>query len=157
MREGMFPTDLVRQAGALGMLGVLTPAEYGGTRMGYVALALVVETLAAVCASTALVVDVHVSTIIDPIQRFGSQEQKARWLPHLTSGQGLGAFVISEPEAGSDAAAIRTRAIRDGDTYLLNGHKTFITNAGQADVYVVFASTEPTAGKAGDFHLSGRA
>ena len=148
-REGMFPTDLVRQAGALGLLGVLTPAEYGGTRMGYVALALVVETLAAVCASTALVVDVHVSTIIDPIQRFGSQEQKARWLPHLTSGQGLGAFVISEPEAGSDAAAIRTRAVRDGDTYLLNGHKTFITNAGQADVYLVFASTEPTAGRQG--------
>jgi alkylation response protein AidB-like acyl-CoA dehydrogenase len=148
-RDGMFPRDLVRQAGELGLLGVLTPEEYGGTGMGYLALALVVEAIAAVCASTALVVDVHVSTIIDPLQRFGSLEQKTRWLPRLTSGESLGAFVVSEPEAGSDAAAIRTRAVCDGDTYVLNGHKTFITNAGKADVYLVFASTEPAAGSRG--------
>ncbi|GIX48802.1 MAG: acyl-CoA dehydrogenase [Candidatus Tectimicrobiota bacterium] len=144
-----FPATLVRQAGALGLLGILTPPEYGGTRMGYLALALVVEALAAACASTALVIDVHVSTVIDPLQRFGLPEQKARWLPAMSRGERLGAFVLSEPEAGSDAAAIRTRAVRDGDTYVLDGHKTFITNAGQADVYVVFAKTAPQAGSRG--------
>ena len=148
-RDGVFPDDILRQAGTLGLLGVLTPAEYGGARMGYLALALVVETLAAVCASTAMVVDVHVSTVIDPLQRFASPEQKARWLPDLTQGKQLGAFAISEPEAGSDIAAIRTRAVRKGDTYVLNGHKTFITNADKANLYIVFASTEPSAGSRG--------
>ncbi len=148
-REARFPMALMRQAGDLGLLGMLTAPEYGGNRMGYIALALVVETLAAACATTAFVFDVQVTTIIDPLQRFGTTAQSARWLPGLSNGTLLGAFVITEPEAGSDAAAMRTRAERDGDAYVLNGQKTFITNAGLADLYLVFARTQPGAGSRG--------
>jgi alkylation response protein AidB-like acyl-CoA dehydrogenase len=140
-REHRFPQEAVRAAAEAGLLGVLIPREYGGAGLDALAFALCIEELAQACASTSVIVDVHTSVGSEPILLFGTEEQKRRWLPRLASGELLGAFALTEPASGSDAASLKTSARRNGKGYVLNGTKVFITNIGHAGVYVVFART----------------
>jgi alkylation response protein AidB-like acyl-CoA dehydrogenase len=148
-RSGQFPRDLVAAMGEMGLMGVCLPEEYGGAGQSYVLFAMIVEELCAACASTGLALDVNISLCAEPIWRFGNEKQKRIFLEPLASGKKLGALAMTEPEAGSDAAGIRTSAVRSGDTYILNGTKTFITNGGVADTYVVTAVTDRAAGHKG--------
>jgi alkylation response protein AidB-like acyl-CoA dehydrogenase len=132
----------------LGLTALYPPEEYGGTAVGRLMGALVFEELAKGCASTAIYVSVH-NMVASIINDFGSEEQKKKWLPSLCRGEKLGAFALTEPNAGSDAASIQTRATKSGDTYILNGTKLFITSGGEADMYVVYVKTNPAKGAKG--------
>jgi len=140
-RDHRFPEESVRAVTEAGLMGVLIPREYGGAGLDALAFAICIEELAQACASTAVIVDVHTSVGTEPILLFGDEEQKRRWLPRLASGELLGAFALTEPASGSDAAALQTSARRNGSGYVLNGTKVFITNIGRAGLYVVFART----------------
>src|SRR6059036_2388679 len=129
-RTKAFPYDIVRQLGDLGLMGIPFPEEYGGGGGDTLAYALAVEELTRVDSSVAITLCAHTSLGTQPIYLFGSEEQKQEWLPQLTSGQKLGAFGLTEPEAGSDAGNTRTRAVRDNGDWVVNGAKQFITNAG---------------------------
>src|SRR5436853_2244961 len=144
-----FPRDLVDKAARLGLLGVLVPDAYGGAGLDHVSFAIFVEEVARFCASTAVILDVHTSVGTEPIVLFGSEAQKRRWLPDLAQGTTLAAFALTEPEAGSDAAHLKTTAVRRNGGYTLNGTKIFITNAGQAGLYTLMAATRPGAGADG--------
>jgi alkylation response protein AidB-like acyl-CoA dehydrogenase len=148
-QSGEFPRDLVDKAASLGLLGMLVPEAYGGAGLDHLAFAIFVEEVARFCASTAVIVDVHNSVGSEPIVLFGSEEQKRRWLPDLALGKKLAAFALTEPDAGSDAAHLKTSATRRDGGYLLHGTKIFITNAGEAGLYVVMASTRPGSGADG--------
>jgi len=148
-REHRFPHEAVQAATQSGLMGVLIPQEYGGAGLDALAFALCIEELATACASTAVIVDVHNSVGTEPILLFGDEQQKRTWLPRLATGELLGAFALSEPSSGSDAASLKTTARRDGGGYVLNGTKVFITNIGRAGLYIVFArsgSDERAAG-----------
>ncbi len=140
-RDHRFPDEAIEAAAEAGLLGVLIPREYGGVGLDAVAFAVCIEELAQACASTSVIVDVHTSVGSEPILLFGSEEQKRRWLPPMASGELLGAFALTEPSSGSDAASLKTSARRHGDGYVLNGTKVFITNIGHAGLYIVFART----------------
>jgi len=140
-REHRFPEHAIAGARDLDLLGILVPPEYGGAGLDHLAFTLCIEELAAACASTAVIVDVHNSVACEPILLFGSDEQKRRWLPALARGELLGAFALTEPGSGSDAAALKTSARRYGSEYVLTGTKVFITNVGRAGMYIVFART----------------
>jgi alkylation response protein AidB-like acyl-CoA dehydrogenase len=140
-REHRFPEEAVRAVTEAGLMGVLIPRAYGGAGLDAIAFAIVIEELAQACASTAVIVDVHTSVGTEPILLFGDDEQKRRWLPRLATGEILGAFALTEPASGSDAASLKASARRDGGAYVLNGTKVFITNIGRAGLYVVFART----------------
>jgi alkylation response protein AidB-like acyl-CoA dehydrogenase len=140
-REHRFPEAAIAGARDLDLLGILVPPEYGGAGLDHLAFAICIEELAAACASTAVIVDVHNSVGCEPILLFGTDAQKRRWLPPLAAGEILGAFALTEPASGSDAAALKTSARRYGDEYVLTGTKVFITNAGRAGLYIVFART----------------
>ena len=140
-REHRFPDEAIAAARAAGLLGVLIPREYGGAGLDAIAFAVCIEELAQACASTSVIVDVHTSVGSEPILLFGTEEQKRKWLPPLASGEVLGAFALTEPSSGSDAASLKTSARRQGGEYVLNGTKIFITNIGRAGLYVVFART----------------
>jgi alkylation response protein AidB-like acyl-CoA dehydrogenase len=144
-----FPRDLVDKAARLGLLGMLVPDAYSGAGLDHVAFAIFVEEVARYSASTAGILDVHASVGTEPIVLFGNEEQKRRWLPDLATGKKLAAFALTEPEAGSDAAQLKTTASRRNGRYLLNGTKIFITNAGEAQLYVVMATTRPGSGADG--------
>jgi alkylation response protein AidB-like acyl-CoA dehydrogenase len=145
---GEYPADLVAKMSELGIMGLCLPEEYGGLGLSYILFALAIEELCAACATTGLVVDVNISLGAEPIWMFGTEEQKQRWLPAMCSGERLGALAITEPGAGSDAAGIKTTAVRDGDYYIINGSKTFITLGGVAHTYVTSTLTNPElAGK----------
>jgi len=148
-RDHRFPEEAVRAAAEAGLLGVLIPREYGGAGLDALAFAICIEELAQACASTSVIVDVHTSVGSEPILLFGNEEQKRTWLPRLASGELLGAFALTEPAAGSDAASLQATARRTGDGYVLNGTKIFITNVGHAGVYVVFARSGPEERAAG--------
>jgi alkylation response protein AidB-like acyl-CoA dehydrogenase len=148
-RTGAFPRDLVQQMAELGLMGVCLPEEYGGSGQSFVLFALIIEELCAACASTGLILDVTVTLCAESILAFGTEEQKQRFLVPLAAGEQLGALAMTEPGAGSDAAGIATTAVRSGDHYVLNGTKTFITNGGEADVYIVTTVTDRTAGHRG--------
>ncbi|TMC73151.1 MAG: acyl-CoA dehydrogenase [Chloroflexi bacterium] len=148
-REHRFPEEAIDAARAAGLLGVLIPREYGGAGLDAIAFAVCIEELAQACASTSVIVDVHTSVGSEPILLFGNEEQKRRWLPELASGELLGAFALTEPASGSDAASLKTTARRNGEGYVLNGTKVFITNIGRAGLYVVFARTGPDEKAAG--------
>ncbi len=148
-RTGQFPWDLVKQMGELGLMGVCLPEEYGGAGQSYVLFAMIVEELCAACASTGLILDVNISLCAEPLLLFGTEEQKKRFLTPLATGEKLGALAMTEPGAGSDAAGIQTMAVRQDEHYVLNGTKTFITNGGVADTYVVTAVTDREAGHRG--------
>jgi alkylation response protein AidB-like acyl-CoA dehydrogenase len=146
---GEFPWDLVKEMGELGLMGVCLPEEYGGAGQSYVLFAMIVEELCTACATTGLILDVNISLCAEPILMFGTADQKRQFLTPLATGQKLGALAMTEPGAGSDAASIKTTAVRKGDHYVLNGTKTFITNGGVADTYVVTAVTDKEAGHRG--------
>jgi len=144
-----FPAENIRKMAELGLLGLPYPEKYGGGGGDYLSYAIAVEEVARACGSTALIYAAHVSLGCGPIYYFGTEEQKQRWLPHLCSGKGLGAFGLTEPEAGSDAGSTRTIAVRDGGAYVLNGSKMWITSGAIADVVVATAKTDPSAGTRG--------
>jgi alkylation response protein AidB-like acyl-CoA dehydrogenase len=147
-RQHRFPSEAVEGAARLNLMGMLVPVEYGGAGLDHLAFTICVEELARACASTAVIVDVHNSVATEPIVLFGSEEQKRTWLPRLASAEVLGAFALSEPASGSDAAALETVARRDGREWVLSGRKVFITNAGRAGMYLVFARTGPPDSRA---------
>jgi len=146
---GEFPWEVIRKMADLGFLGVPFPEEYGGAGMDTLAFAILIEETARVCASTAITLAAHISLCAFPIYTFGTEEQKEKYLRPLAEGKVLGALGLTEPEAGSDVAGIRTVARRDGSYYILNGNKIFITNGGVAEILVVVAKTDPQAGHKG--------
>src|SRR5438105_1166615 len=148
-RTGDYPADLVAKMAELGLMGVPFPEEYGGAGQSYVTFALIVEELCRACASTGLIMDVNISLCGEPIYAFGTEEQKQRYVTALATGEKLGALAMTEPEAGSDAASIKTTAVRKNGHFVLNGRKIFITNGEAADVYVVTAKTDPDKGAYG--------
>jgi len=148
-REHRHPTELVARMAELGFLGIAVPEEYGGAGMDNVGYALAMEEVSRACASTGVIMSVQNSLVCDPIMRFGTEEQKQRWLVPLASGKLVGCFALSEPEAGSDAAAQTTIARKDGDGWILNGVKNWITNGPVADVCVLFAMTDKSKGHRG--------
>jgi len=147
-RTGEFPWDIAHQFRDLGLMGLAIPEEYGGAGMGVLACCIAVEEVAKACASSALIIaDQELGML--PILVGASEEQKKAWLPRFASGQELIAFALTEPSAGSDAGALKTTAVRDGDHYVLNGRKIFITNGSVAGGFTLFASTDPSAGSRG--------
>jgi butyryl-CoA dehydrogenase len=148
-REHEFPAEAVAEMGALGLMGMLVPEEWGGAATDNVAYALALEEVAAGDGSCSTIMSVHNSVGCMPILRFGTQEQKQRFLGPLARGEMLAAFCLTEPQAGSDASSIRTRARLDGNHWVLNGTKQFITSGNRADIAIVFAVTDPEAGKKG--------
>ncbi len=147
-REHRFPAEVIAELGELGLLGMLVPEEYGGAGMGVLTYLLAIEELARVCPAVAGTVSVTNSVCCWPIVTFGSDELKRRVLPELAAGA-LGGFGLTEPGSGSDAGALATTAVRDGDSWVLDGEKAWITNAGVARFFVVMARTDPEAGKRG--------
>jgi alkylation response protein AidB-like acyl-CoA dehydrogenase len=141
-----YPWDLRKLFAEQDLLGLPFPVEYGGTGTGTLMLNVAIEEIARACASTALILMIQELGTL-PIQRFGSDELKQRFLPRCASGEWTPAFALSEPEAGSDPGGMITRAVRDGDEWVINGTKNWITNLGVADFYVVFAKTDPAAGR----------
>lgn len=131
----------------LGLTGIVFPEEYGGAGADYISYAIAVEELSRVCASTGVTLSAHLSLCANPIYLFGNEEQKQQFLAPLARGEKMGAFGLTEPSAGTDAGGTRTTAVKDGGSYVLNGTKIFITNAGEAETYVVFARTDKQAQK----------
>jgi butyryl-CoA dehydrogenase len=148
-REHRFPREIIAKLGQLGMLGVAVPERWGGAGMDNVSYALAVEEISRACASTGVIMSVQNSLVCDPILHFGSDAQRQRWLPDLASGKRIGCFALSEPDAGSDAAAQKTTAVQRGAEWVLNGTKNFITNGPVSDMVVVFAMTDPARGNRG--------
>ena len=144
-----FPVETVAKMAKAGFLGIPVPKEYGGQGCDPLTYVMCVEELSKVCGTTGVIVSAHTSLCIDPIQTFGTEEQKKKYLTPLAEGTKLGAFGLTEPNAGSDAARQQSTAVRKGDHYILNGSKIFITNGGEADIYVVFAMTDKTKGTKG--------
>jgi alkylation response protein AidB-like acyl-CoA dehydrogenase len=141
---GDYPWDNFKDCVAMDLLGMAIPAEYGGTGADYVTQAIMIEELARVCGSTSLMVTIN-GLSATPIANWASEETKGRYLTRIASGSEQGSYCLSEVDAGSDVAAMSTRAVRDGDSYVLTGSKHWITNAGASDIYVVFAKTDPAA------------
>ncbi len=139
---GEFPREFYDQAGELGLAGVSVPEQYGGAGMDVISYCLVIEEISRACATSGVILSVNNSLVCDPLLKFGNEEQKERFLSPLASGQKLGCFALTEPGAGSDASGLRTTARRDGDDYVLNGNKIFITNGTDADIALVFASVD---------------
>jgi butyryl-CoA dehydrogenase len=148
-RTATFPRDALREMGKLGFLGMTAPAEWGGAGTDYVSYALAMEEIAAGDAATATVMSGHNSVGCGPVVAFGTEDQKERYLRAMARGECLSAFALTEPTGGSDAAALKTRAVRQGDVYVLNGTKRYITTGKNADICLVFASTDPSKGKRG--------
>ena len=145
----MFPMETVKKMGKLGMMGVYFPKQYGGAGADVLSYAICVEELSKVCATTGVAVSAHTSLCCAPIFENGTEEQKMKYLPKLCSGEWIGAFGLTEPGAGTDASGQQTTAVLDGDHYVLNGSKVFITNASYADVFVVMAMTDRSKGNHG--------
>ena len=138
-----FPKELVAEMGELGFMGMFTPEEYGGAGFGVLDYVVALEEISYADAAVGVIMSVNNSLAIYPILQFGSEEQKRRFLPGLAQGRQLGCYALTEPQAGSDAAAMSTRCVRDGDVYRLNGTKMWITNGPQADVCVTYATLDP--------------
>lgn len=146
---GEFPWDTVKKMGKLGFLGLPFPKEYGGAGADTLTYIMAVEEISRACAATGVILSAHVSLSCHPIYQFGTPQQKEKYLVPMAKGELLGAFGLTEPNAGTDAAGQQTLAVLDGDAYVLNGTKIFITNGGCADVYIVFAMTDPSKGLKG--------
>lgn len=148
-QKGIFPKQALAQMGELGFLGMLIPEEWGGSGTGTLAYVLALEEIAAADGATSAIMSVHNSVGCVPILKFGTEQQKQQFLKPLAQGEMIGAFALTEPHTGSDAAAIKTRAVKDGDHYIINGAKQFITSGNNAGMIIVFAVTDPAAGKKG--------
>ncbi len=144
-----FPRGIFQKMGEVGLLGLPFPEEYGGSGGDYISMAIALEEVARASGSVALIFDAHTSLCCEPLYLFGTEEQKREYLPPLARGEKIGAFGLTEPQAGSDAGATRTRAVREGDMWVINGQKIFITNGSIADVVVITAKTEPDKGTSG--------
>ncbi len=147
--ESIFPSDALAELGKLGFMGMLVPEDMGGAGSDHVAYALALEEIAAGDGSTSTIMSVHNSVGCMPVLKFGTEVQKERFLKPMARGEQLGCFCLTEPGAGSDASALKTRARREGNGWVLNGTKQFITSGGKADLAIVFAVTDPDAGKKG--------
>lgn len=139
--EDRFPKEIIQKMGELGLMGIPIPEEYGGSGMDFTSYISVIHELSKVSATIGVILSVHTSVGTNPILYFGNEAQKKHYLPKLASGTYLGAFAVTEPGAGSDVGSMKTRAKKDGDNYILNGSKIFITNGGEADTYITFART----------------
>jgi butyryl-CoA dehydrogenase len=148
-REHLFPREELKEMGELGLLGMLVPEAYGGSDTGVVAYAAALEEIAAGDGPCSTIMSVHSSVGCVPILKFGTEEQRQRFLPKLASGEWIGGFALTEPQAGSDASNLKTRARRNSDHYVLDGSKQFITSGKNGHVIIVFAVTDPDAGKKG--------
>lgn len=148
-RTNEFPMDLWEKFGALGILGMTVAEEYGGSNMGYLGHAIVMEEISRASASVGLSYGAHSNLCLNQIQKNGTPAQREQYLPKLCTGEHIGALAMSEPGAGSDVVSMRLRAERQGDSFVLNGNKFWITNGPDADVYVIYAKTEPDAGSRG--------
>ncbi len=148
-RDHAFPRQELTEMGELGFLGMLVTEDYGGSQTGTVAYALALEEIAAADGACSTIVSVHSSVGCVPILRFGTEEQRSRFLPKMASGEWIGGFALTESHAGSDASALRSRARLDGDHYVIDGSKQFITSGKNGNVIIVFAVTDPEAGKKG--------
>lgn len=147
--EERFDMDIFKKMAELGLTGIPWPEEYGGIGSDYLAYCIAIEELSKVCASTGVTLSAHTSLAGWPIYKFGSEEQKQKYLRPMAQGETIGAYGLTEPGSGSDSGAMRTTAVADGDEYILNGTKIFITNGGIADTYVVFALTDPASRQKG--------
>lgn len=148
-REDHFPREVIQKMGELGLMGVPIPEQYGGSGMDFISYIIAIHELAKVSATVGVILSVHTSVGTSPILHFGTEEQKNKYVPKLASGEYLGAFALTEPGAGSDAANLKTKATKDGHYYILNGSKAFITNGGEADTYITFARTSDEMGAKG--------
>lgn len=148
-KKAEFPFDAIKQMGELGFMGVMVPAEWDGVGLDYVTYALIVEEIAAGDGSCSAIMTVHNSVGCMPLLRYGNEEQKEKYLKTLARGEAVGCFCLTEPQAGSDASNLRTRAIKEGDHYIINGSKQFVTSGKHAKIAIVFAVTDPSAGKKG--------
>jgi butyryl-CoA dehydrogenase len=146
---GHFPHETFRKAAELGLTGVAIPESEGGAGMDYICYGIMIEEIARVCASTSVVLSVQNSLYCDPIQRFGTDDQKKRFLVPFARGEKIGCYALTEPQAGSNAAALTTKAVLDGDRYIVNGTKAWITNGGVADAALVYVNTNPERGEKG--------
>jgi len=143
MEQGEFPREILNKMAELGLMGITIPEEYGGAGMDFTSYIIAIHEISKVSATLGVILSVHTSVGTNPILYFGTEEQKKKYVPKLASGEYLGAFCLTEPSAGSDAKSLKTKAVREGDYYILNGSKVFITNGGEADTYIVFARTNP--------------
>jgi butyryl-CoA dehydrogenase len=146
---GAFPHETLRKAAELGLTGVAIPEAEGGAGMDHICYAIMIEEIARVCASTSVVLSVQNSLYCDPIHRFGTDEQKKKFLIPYARGEKIGCYALTEPQAGSNAAALATKAVLKGDRYVVNGTKAWITNGGAADAAVVYVNTQPEKGEKG--------
>ena len=143
-RKHKFPAEIIDKLGELGFMGMVVPEQYGGSGSDYLSYIIAIEEISGACASTGAIMSVNNSLVCEPIQSFGNEGQKNTYLPGLASGEKLGCFMLSEPEAGSDPARMSTTARKIGSKYVLNGDKCWITNGAEADLAIVFASTDKT-------------
>lgn len=146
---GHFPRDLFKKAAELGLTGVAFPESEGGAGFDHVAYTIVIEEISRCCASTGVILSVQNSLYCDPIHRYGTQEQKKKFLLPFTRGEKIGCYALTEPQAGSNAAALQTKAVKKGDKYVINGTKAWITNGGAADAAIAYVNTDPAKGEKG--------
>lgn len=149
MERGEFPREILNKMAELGLMGITIPEKYGGSEMDFVSYIIAIHELSKVSAVVGVILSVHTSVGTNPILYFGNEEQKQKYVTKLAAGEYLGAFCLTEPSAGSDVGSMKTKAVKDGDHYKINGSKVFITNGGEADVYIVFASTDQAQGSRG--------
>jgi butyryl-CoA dehydrogenase len=148
-RTREFPMDSFRKCADLNLTGMMVPEEWGGAGLDAISYVLAVEELSRACASTGVIISVNNSLYCDPVERYGSDEQKERWLKPFALGQKLGCYCLTEPHAGSDAASLRTMAVKEGDTWIINGSKIFVTNGIAADAAIIYANTDRSKGHRG--------
>jgi len=144
-----YPTKILEKMAKLGFLGVIIPQEYGGAGLDTISYAIIVEEISRKCASTGVITSVHNSLVAHPIMKYGTEEQKKRYLPILAKGEEIGAFAATEPSAGSDLGAMKTTAVLKSNKYIINGDKTFITSGSEAGIIIIFAVTDKNAGSKG--------
>jgi butyryl-CoA dehydrogenase len=146
---GRFPRDTFKKAAELGLTGVAFPEAEGGAGFDHIAYSIVIEEISRCCASTGVILSVQNSLYCDPIHRFGTEEQKKKFLLPFARGEKIGCYALTEPQAGSNAAALQTKAVKKGDKYVVNGTKAWITNGGAADATIVYVNTDPAKGEKG--------
>lgn len=142
MEAGEFPKEIIMRMADLGLMGIIAPEKHGGSGMDYISYIIAIHELSKVSATIGVILSVHTSVVINPLLQFGTEKQIERYVPKLAQGKSLGAFCLTEPGSGSDAGSLKTQAVQNGDHFIMNGSKIFITNGGEAEVYLVFAQTK---------------